>query len=111
MKSNSVAEDFNSSKIGYEILFIYLAGSILDLIIHFCVDVTKNNKVYWKFANSLNEHYKSLEWNVMGPIKKICSGYFTGAVLIGFACVIALLIMKLFMFSLEITNDDDDDLY
>jgi hypothetical protein len=98
----SVEEDFKGTKIGFEILFIFIAGFIGDIIIHMLVDATKKFKVY-RVASGLSPYYKSIEYGSSAFTRNI-SGYFNGAVYGGFACVIALLILKLFLFLLEETN-------
>ncbi len=98
----SVESDFKGTKIGFEILFIFIAGFSGDIILHLLVDATKNFKSY-KIAEGLIPYYKSLEYGSSNFVK-IFSSYFSGAVYGGFACVIALLLLKLFLFLLEETN-------
>ncbi len=98
----SVEEDFKGTKIGFEILFIFIAGCIGDIILHLLIDATKNFKKY-RIAESLIPYYKSLEYGSTNFIKKF-SSYFSGAVYGGFACVIGLLLMKLFLFLYEETS-------
>ncbi len=98
----SVETDFKGTKIGFEILFIFIAGCAGDIILHLLIDATKNFKRY-KIAEGLIPYYASLEYGSNKLVKKI-SSYFSGAVYGGFACVIALLLLKLFLFLLEETN-------
>ena len=98
----SVEADFKGTKIGFEILFIFIAGCSGDIILHLLVDATKKFKSY-KIAEGLIPYYKSLECGTSNFVKKFCS-YFSGAVYGGVACVIALLLLKLFLFLLEETN-------
>jgi hypothetical protein len=93
---NTVENDFKSSKLGYEILFIFIAGIIWDILTHIVVNNTK-------FVQGLAPYYKSLESIQRFP--KI-SSYFNGAIYGGLACVVALFTMKLFMYALEKTNDE-----
>ncbi len=72
----TVKQEFESGKIGWEVLFIFIAGALGDMVVHLL-----NFK-------SLNYYYKQFGWLL---------GAFWG----GIACVIALLIAKLFMFIKE----------
>ena len=92
---NTVSDDFKSKKIGYEILFIFIAGVFWDVILHVIVNHTK-------FIQGLSPYYKSLE--SISRFPKI-SSYFNGAVWAGFACIVALLSMKLCMYAIEETTD------
>jgi hypothetical protein len=98
----SVETDFKGTKIGFEILFIFIAGCSGDIILHLLIDATKNFKSY-KIAEGLIPYYKSIEHGSSNFAKKF-SSYFNGAVYGGFACVIALMLLKLFLFLLEETN-------
>jgi hypothetical protein len=108
MKSNSVEQDFKSKKILYESLFIFLGGYIGDIFIHIMMEYTRKNS--YKFAHGLENYYKSLEYGNT-YIKRTISSYILGAVFGGLACITALFIMKLFIFSLESTNNGDNDKY
>lgn len=105
----SVKQEFDSGSIGWEILFIFIAGAIGDMSIHLLADITKNTQI--AFAQGLLEYYKSLgdkllvfntsNWN---PKFKSASGWIQGAIWGGIACAIALLIAKLFLFAKEETE-------
>ncbi len=92
---------YSNDKIMYEILFIFVAGCVGDMIIHVLQKMTKNTR--FPFAQSLEPYYKSLE---IGTTKlyKVLSSYIIGAFWGGIACVFALLLMKLFIFAMESTN-------
>lgn len=102
-------QEFESGSIGWEILFIFISGAIGDIAIHFLAHGTKGTN--YAFAQGLLEYYKSLgdkflifdssRWNSKN--KKI-SSWIQGAVWGGIACVIALLMAKLFMFVKEETE-------
>ncbi len=102
----SISQEFQSGIVGWEVLFIFISGAIGDLVVHFLGEVTKGTK--YPFAQGLLEYYKSLgdkllvfntkNWN---PRNKMISGIIQGAIWGGIACVIALLISKLFLFAKE----------
>lgn len=105
----SVKQEFESGSVGWEILFIFIAGAIGDMFVHAMGDLTKGTK--FAFAQGLLEYYKSLgdkllvfntsNWN---PRSKMVSGWVQGAIWGGIACVVALLIAKLFLFAKEQTE-------
>ncbi len=100
----SVKQEFITGTVGWEVLFIFIAGAIGDLAVHGLGEMTKGSK--FAFAQGLLEYYKSLEnkllvfntskWNTFN---KQISGTIQGAIWGGIACVIALLIAKLFLYA------------
>jgi len=105
----SVKQEFQSGAIGWEVLFIFIAGAIGDVAIHALAKFSKGKK--FEFAQGLLEYYKSLgdklfikDTSHWGNKSKMISGILQGAVWGGIACVIALLIAKLFLFLQEISD-------
>jgi hypothetical protein len=106
----TVKQEFESGVIGWEILFIVIAGAIGDIAVHFLGHITKNTK--FAFAQGLLEYYKSLgdklfifdttKWN---PVNKKISSWIQGAIWGGIACAIAFLISKLFLYAKEETEN------
>lgn len=110
-KITTVSEEFKDpNNIGFQILFLFIAGSIGDIFIHIAAELTKQNKTF-KFANSLLPYYKSLEYSsrhvpLAQPKQKFITSTVLGAIWGGIACVVALLIAKLFMYFKEIEKKD-----
>ena len=102
----TVKQEFESGSIGWEVLFVFIAGVIGDMFVHAMGDLTKGTNV--AFAQGLLEYYKSLgdkllifntsKWN---PRNKAISGWIQGAIWGGIACAVALLIAKLFLYDRE----------
>jgi hypothetical protein len=102
----SVSQEFQSGEVSWEILFIFIAGAIGDIAIHAIAELTKGTD--YAIAQGLLEYYKSLgdkllvfdtsSWNSRN---KMISGTLQGAVWGGIACVIALLMAKLFLYAKE----------
>jgi hypothetical protein len=105
----SVKQEFQSGSIGWEVLFIFIAGALGDLGVHFLGEITKGSR--FAFAQGLLEYYKSLGDKLLifntshwGPKAKMLSGTVQGAIWGGIACAVALLIAKLFLFAKEETE-------
>lgn len=105
----SVKQEFDSGSIGWEILFIFIAGAIGDMFVHFAGDITKGTR--FAFAQGLLEYYKSLGNKVLifdtsywGSGYKKFFSWSQGAIWGGIACAVALLIAKLFLFAKEETE-------
>lgn len=105
----TVKQEFESGTIGWEILFIFIAGCLGDIGVHFLGHITKGTRV--EFAQGLMEYYKSLGdkflvFNTVNwkPRNKQISAWIQGAIWGGVACAIALLIAKLFLFAKEETE-------
>jgi hypothetical protein len=105
----TVKQDFDSGTIGWEVLFIFISGMIGDMGVHLLCDTTKNTSI--EFAQGLSKYYESLGDKLLvfnttnwSNINKSISGWVQGAIWGGIACVIALLMMKLFLFAKEETE-------
>jgi len=103
---NTVVQEFQSGSIGWEVLFIFIAGLLGDIFIHGVGELTTGTS--YPIAQGLLEYYKSLgekffvfptpDWS---PRSKMFSSTLQGAIWGGIACVFALLIAKLFLFAKE----------
>lgn len=107
----NVKQQFNSDTIAWEILFIFIAGIIGDIFIHFTSYITKGTK--FQFAQGLLPYYNSLGNKLLifntsnwKPFYKNLSGWIQGAIWGGIACVFALLIAKLFLFVKEESDNN-----
>jgi len=105
----TVKQEFESGSIGWEILFIFIAGAIGDMAVHGLSYGTKGTS--FEFAQGLQKYYESLgekflffKTPKLGYYTKLFSKISQGAVWGGIACVIALLIAKLFLFAKEETE-------
>lgn len=105
----TVKQEFQTGAIGWEVLFILIAGALGDLGIHLLAEITKGTR--FPFAQGLLEYYKSLGDKLLifntshwRPKFKMLSGTIQGAIWGGIACVVALLIAKLFLFAKEETE-------
>jgi hypothetical protein len=102
----SVKQEFQTGTVGWEVLFIFISGCLGDIGIHFLAWLTRGTK--FAFAQGLLKYYENLgdkflifntsKWNSK---TKMLSGTIQGAIWGGIACVIALLIAKLFLFAKE----------
>jgi hypothetical protein len=117
----TVKQEFDSGTIGWEVLFIFIAGMIGDMFVHLMGDLTHkkmgtkggllNRLGFPPFAQGLLEYYKSLGEKLLifdtsnwTPKHKAISGWFQGAIWGGIACAVALLIAKLFLYAKEETE-------
>ena len=105
----TVKQEFQTGTVGWEFLFIFIAGCLGDMFVHMVGELT--NKKYGRLryffrplAQGLNGYYESMETNFFGILKtpkSKSSAWFQGAIWGGIACVVALLIAKLFLFANE----------
>lgn len=100
----TVKQEFQTGSVGWEVLFIFIAGMIGDMFVHLVGKTTSQ-------FQGLNGYYASLETNFFGidtpnlkPRTKQLSAWFQGAIWGGIACAAALLIAKLFLFAKEETE-------
>jgi len=105
----SVSSGFKSGSVGWEFLFIFVAGALGDMIVHLLGQTTRGTKV--AIAQGLMEYYKSLgdkllvfDTSKWTPGHKQISGWVQGAIWGGVACIVALLVAKLFLFAKEETE-------
>jgi hypothetical protein len=105
----TVKQEFESGSIGWEVLFIFIAGMIGDMAVHALSYGTKDTS--FAFAQGLQKYYESLGEKFLiiktpnlGYNTKLFSKISQGAIWGGIACVMALLIAKLFLFAKEETE-------
>jgi hypothetical protein len=100
MTKRTVEEEFQDpNDIGYQILFIAIAGALGDIFVHAAAEITKNWK--YPFAKGLLPYYKSLEYGSYKNLSSILLGALWGSV----ACLVALLIAKLLAYFKELDDD------
>ena len=93
-KVMTVKQEFESGSIGWEILFIFIAGAIGDMAVHGLSYMTKGTRI--EFAQGLQKYYESLGEKFLifktpglGHKTKLFSKVSQGAIWGGIACVIA----------------------
>ena len=103
-----VKQEFLSGSIGWEILFIFIAGMIGDMLVHAMVERTSYGQGLAPYYQALGEKFfiwPNPEWMEGMTKLKIASSTIQGAIWGGIACVIALLIAKLFLYAKEETEN------
>lgn len=103
-------QEFQNSTVGWEFLFIFIAGMVGDLFVHLIAHNTTGTR--FEFAQGLLQYYTNLgEKFLIWPTTdfsdtfKFWSGTGQGAFWGGVACIFALLIAKLFLFAKEETEN------
>ena len=95
----TVKEDFETGQVGWEILFIMIAGMIGDMFIHLFAGRTIP-VIDIPFSEGLVNYYENLKIGNYPLSMSIVLGALFG----GIACVVALLLAKLFLYSKEETE-------
>ena len=105
----SVSEEFKTGSVGWEILFIFIAGAIGDMGVHGLVEFTSYGQGLKPYYQALGEKifiWPNPEWMAEWTNVKKISSTLQGAIWGGIACIIALLIAKLFMYAKEETENN-----
>jgi hypothetical protein len=104
----SIVQEFQTGTVGWEFLYIFIAGCLGDMFAHLLERRTKK----WKYplAQGLEGYYESLSKKlIFHDIGKWKTKYFwawlQGAIWGGIACIFALLIAKLFLYAKEETEN------
>ena len=92
--SCSVQGDFDTGRVGFLVLYTFIAGGLGDILIHFLLNYFKS------FPQGLKTYYDKLEYG-KSKISRILTSYIFSAVLGGIACVIGLLLGLLFLYAQE----------